>query len=986
MNQCHRRAAMLAAVVAAWPVTGLSQIDEIVVTTRKKEENLQDVPIAVTAITAEQISRQGVADLSDIVRGNPSVQFDRGFGPADTRVTIRGLSNSRGRSNVAFLVDSIDVTTENLIVAGSGLLANRRLLTDVERIEVIKGPQSALYGRAAFGGAFNYITKEPGDVFNAVSRIDFAQNGFRQLDGAIGGPLSDTLGLRVTGFTFDQGGHYINEMSGNDVGGSSGSGAALTGVWKPNEVIKLKARTEWSTEDYDPLANIRIGGGWQDAEGVTLMRYPAGMLQHRENMLNNGIDLANQLNGLGFAARVSSTGMLDFGQYCPEGYNDGGPATPGFCLPTTFGSAKGRVVTHSENPLTGEDFPGTHLETFRLSLISTFDLPGGTITSYTGRTNFNSTDNYDQDWQADPDYKYAPFGGERIESFPDTPGYASGRRADQLIAGQIANVKSHVDQFSQELRFASNLDGSMQYTLGVLFWDETRKLEDKNAIIACLPQTKVITPDGVEIGYQTGLCDGATADIVQEPTRNTRIGWQQRYRDVYAEQVAAPWRADTRHWSFYGTFSWEFAEEWSLDLETRFVSESFRLEKPNQSTCTNLASALTIGAAFLEEDLDNPDPAERFNAVCAYNKLISSEPIPGSPVGGTDTIRLLEGTVSSHFSTPKATLNWQPTDDSLIYLSLAKAQKPGGINQLTAGGSATFLVNELFDAEKLTVWELGSKNTFDVGGPLVTNVALFYNDYTDKQQGTQVIVDGVSQPRVINVPAEAKGAELELSWYPDFLEGLNLNLAYSYLDSEFGDYIDDLTSVQRLAYYGHQGKDCQLIYKDDNGDVIDTSGLTQAEFAALFRPFGTGSGDRAATVACRVNYKGNQLERSPKHAVAMSARYERPLTDDGLDLLTEVNAKWQDERSLDLDGGLNFDSYWLVDLRVGVVHPKYEVIAYVDNVFDDDTIRSGGSGPDFARQVSELGFTAGLGVSHFFGTLPDPRIFGIRARYKFGEE
>ena len=58
---------------------------------------------------------------------------------------------------------------------------------------------------------------------------------------------------------------------------------------------------------------------------------------------------------------------------------------------------------------------------------------------------------------------------------------------------------------------------------------------------------------------------------------------------------------------------------------------------------------------------------------------------------------------------------------------------------------------------------------------------------------------------------------------------------------------------------------------------------------------------------------------------------------------------------------------------------KYEILAYVDNLLDDDTIRSGGSGPDFARQVRRPGFTAGLGVSHFFGTLPDPRIFGIRA-------
>ncbi|MDQ1302885.1 MAG: iron complex outerrane recepter protein, partial [Pseudomonadota bacterium] len=146
------------AIGSSVPVTVLAQIEEVVVTTRKREENLQDIPLAVSAITAEQIQRQGINSLADVVQNQPSVKFDQSFGPADNRITVRGLSNTRGRSNVAFLIDGIDVTTENLISAGSGLLANRRLLSDVERIEVVKGPQSALFGRSAFAGAISYIT------------------------------------------------------------------------------------------------------------------------------------------------------------------------------------------------------------------------------------------------------------------------------------------------------------------------------------------------------------------------------------------------------------------------------------------------------------------------------------------------------------------------------------------------------------------------------------------------------------------------------------------------------------------------------------------------------------------------------------------------------------------------------------------------------------------------------------------------------------
>ena len=161
----------------AAPLAGWAQFEEFVVTTRKKEENIQDVPIAVDAISAEQIERRGIANVAEVVKLSTSVQFDQSFGPQDTRIAIRGLSNTRGRSNVAFLVDGVDVTTENFVSAGSGLLANQRLLTDVQRIEIVKGPQSALYGRAAFAGAISYTTAEPGDEFESQVRVEAGNYG-----------------------------------------------------------------------------------------------------------------------------------------------------------------------------------------------------------------------------------------------------------------------------------------------------------------------------------------------------------------------------------------------------------------------------------------------------------------------------------------------------------------------------------------------------------------------------------------------------------------------------------------------------------------------------------------------------------------------------------------------------------------------------------------------------------------------------------------
>lgn len=84
-------------------------LEEIVVTARKREENLQDVPLAVSAISAEQIERAGIRSVEDVVARDPSMSFDLGIAPYDTRIVIRGLSPTRGRPNVASLVDGIDV-------------------------------------------------------------------------------------------------------------------------------------------------------------------------------------------------------------------------------------------------------------------------------------------------------------------------------------------------------------------------------------------------------------------------------------------------------------------------------------------------------------------------------------------------------------------------------------------------------------------------------------------------------------------------------------------------------------------------------------------------------------------------------------------------------------------------------------------------------------------------------------------------------------
>ena len=160
-------ATLTAPAVLLTATPGYAQaLEEITVTARKTSESLQEVPLAITALGEDDIERLNLQDLSDITQQDTSVQFDEGFTPSDTRITIRGLSPTRGRPNAATLVDGIDLTSEAVSNAGGSTLINPRLV-DVQRIEVVKGPQSALFGRSAFAGAIQYVTKDPADTFGA---------------------------------------------------------------------------------------------------------------------------------------------------------------------------------------------------------------------------------------------------------------------------------------------------------------------------------------------------------------------------------------------------------------------------------------------------------------------------------------------------------------------------------------------------------------------------------------------------------------------------------------------------------------------------------------------------------------------------------------------------------------------------------------------------------------------------------------------------
>lgn len=188
-----------------------SEEEGIIVTARKTEEKLQDAPTSVSVATAAQIDRLGLDNLTDIAKTTPGLVFDDSFGRDANRPVIRGQANILGQSGVAYFIDGIYY---------SGSLADYDVDT-IARIEVVKGPQSALYGRNTYSGAINLISKMPGDEWTGRVQADISEHDRYELSGSVRGPLGENFGVALGGRWYDNKGEFRNTYDGTRLGKQS---------------------------------------------------------------------------------------------------------------------------------------------------------------------------------------------------------------------------------------------------------------------------------------------------------------------------------------------------------------------------------------------------------------------------------------------------------------------------------------------------------------------------------------------------------------------------------------------------------------------------------------------------------------------------------------------------------------------------------------------------------------------------------------------
>lgn len=225
-----------------------ARLGKIIISGRKKEETLLSAPISVSAFSAETLQNFGAISARDIADLTPGLQIAGDFGRQAERPVIRGISNLRTETAqpVGLFIDGVFVR--------SGLISE--ILDNTERVEVLKGPQGALYGRSTYGGVINYITKKPGDEFEANFSATIAEHDQYEFSARLAGPLANGLSGVIGARYYEYGGEYDNlnpNTSGARDVGSEETKAFYGGLnFQPPKTPELEANIRvYRSEDSD---------------------------------------------------------------------------------------------------------------------------------------------------------------------------------------------------------------------------------------------------------------------------------------------------------------------------------------------------------------------------------------------------------------------------------------------------------------------------------------------------------------------------------------------------------------------------------------------------------------------------------------------------------------------------------------------------------------------------------------------------------------
>jgi outer membrane receptor protein involved in Fe transport len=958
---------------AAAPKETARPIERVVVTAEKKKADVQDVPIAVTAISGETLEERQIESFRDLQFTVPSVTFSKGNFTGNN-FQVRGI----GVSAVGVSADSgVAVHTNNIYIVSTTGLATSEYF-DLDRIEILRGPQSTLYGRNATGGAVNIITAKPDlDELLANFEAEYGEFGDKRVKAMVNVPIiDDTLAVRLAGIIAKHDGFVRNVFTGNDVDDQDVYSFRGSVRWEPTAKTTVDFMASYFHEDdthvrspkqmchrdptgvagclpdklaFEPLnGNATFGTTlaskqfWNNAFGAPFDNLglfdltvgpgmgATGLVPQDLNTINTDFEPIYQAQGRQFILSVEHD------------------LTPSLLVSLDVGHYSGSVFSQQNyNQARGDNIAaniGNSMFWFNLLL----PFVGGNPAPYNA-TYFSSA----------PSATCAA-GGQTC--LPLSLTINNGSNGGNVIGQNILYYSDRVSAYDQsngsdegttaELRFQSDFDGPVNFLVAGYILDYESDAE-------YYVNANTLDFSSIFLGAFVGNAVLGANGLVSTPP--------------FYRNSTNPYELNSE--ALFGELYWDVVpDELKLTVGLRYTID----EKHTVGQQTILSAYAPIGTV-------NIDP------VLAAQGFDADPSKPGAQLYADQNAKF-------DATTGRLVLTWTPdvsfTDDTLVYASFARGFKSGGINPpLSAALSA---VPQSFAPETIDAYEIGAKNTL-LDGTLQANLTAWHYKYGDYQVSKIVNRTSVNE----NISATLWGLEGEFLYAPNANWVFNLTATNTH--SEIGESfsIDQRNPTNGVAGTTWvkdigSGANCVMVKRPaavtpaatpaDAGKVgfyippggsasIASFGIPGANFGRCDQPglYDPATGTdvdfmyTADSGGIPVNLAGNELPQVPNNTIAIGGQYTMPVAT-GLELTFRLDYYWQTEmwtRIFNRDPIDKIDPWGVLNGHILLVSDGgWHAKVFATNLLDDRDITN-----SYLTDAS-----SGLFTNVF---VTDPRIIGI---------
>ncbi|WP_428334080.1 TonB-dependent receptor [Novosphingobium sp.] len=284
----------------------------ILVTARHRAETSQAVPISLSVLDAAHIDRTGAFNIDRVQQLTPTLQF-YSQNPRNTSLNIRGLGATLGLTNDG-IEPGVGVYVDDVYYARPASATFDFL--DVERVEVLRGPQGTLYGKNTTAGAINITTRPPSFDFTARGEASVGNEGFYQFKGAVSGPLSDKVAVRLAISSTNRDGNVLNAHTGKEINGQNNIGGRGQILWKPSDSVRITLAADYNRQNPDCCGFVYVRvGETQRAQNrqFNALAQTAGYTPPSTNPFARIADLDTPLRALNEVGGVSLKAVVDTG-------------------------------------------------------------------------------------------------------------------------------------------------------------------------------------------------------------------------------------------------------------------------------------------------------------------------------------------------------------------------------------------------------------------------------------------------------------------------------------------------------------------------------------------------------------------------------------------------------------------------------------------------------------------------------------------------